>query len=78
MRARATASTASRRAFRDEPRAAPRSGETGENKQVICLETEADYFLREARTGQITLEAFGKIGIRKIWPNKFKHPPRSF
>jgi hypothetical protein len=46
MRARATASTASHRAFRDDREPAPRSGETVIIEQVICPKPEANYFLR--------------------------------
>jgi hypothetical protein len=33
---------------------------------VICLMREADYFLREEWTGQITLEALGKLVSGRI------------
>ena len=41
-------------------------GETSEFKEMIWPRMEAEYFSREVWTGQITLEALGKLIFRRI------------
>src|SRR5260370_40440765 len=57
LRADASASTASHRAFRDDREPPLLSGETRGVKSLICPTRQADNFSREVWTGQITLKS---------------------